>query len=120
MRVIITLILLLTGCSTYYPMGSYSPGPPATIWVNSGFSVGKQCVKSDWEPEHIHKQANVKARLVREGIHIYEKDVVKGASCRSCRCAAYTALFYAQIDAGKEDQATAAGFELSEPPPQNY
>lgn len=98
-------------------MGSYSPGPPATIWVKSGFSVGKQCVKSDWELEYTHKQATVEAELIRADIRIYDKEIVKGPSCRGCNCSAFTANFYAQIDANMEDQATEAGFTLSEPPP---
>ena len=121
MRASLTLAVLLSGCmSSYYPPGSYSPGPPAFVWFQAMFGVGKQCIKADWEPEFVEKQKRIKTRLAGAGIEIYEEQATRSAACRSCDCSAFTGWYYFRVSADMEDQVLQLGYSLSEPPPKNY
>ena len=122
MKASITLMVLLAGCApNYFPPGSYSPGPPASVWMLTRFGVGKQCVKGDWQREFDLTQEKIKSRLTEAGIHLYEEETIRGGSCRACyQCAALTGNYYVRINADMEDEAVQLGFSLSEPPPKNY
>ena len=120
-RACFVLAVLLSGCvaNSYYPRGSYSPGPPASVWFQAGLGVGQQCVKSDWETEYTQQQEKIRESLIDAGIEIYEEQIIRGATCRACyQCSAIAGQYYFRINADMEDQVLQLGYSLSEPPPE--
>ena len=119
MRIWLFPVLFLYSCgSSYFPYGSYSSGPPPSIWMVTQFNAGVQCMEGDWDAVYEEKRANIEADLTFVGIERFEEVVVKGATCRACGCTMYKGLYFIQIDAAEETEhlAKELGFWLTSPP----
>ena len=82
------------------------------VWVAREFQGGKQCVE-DYEPP------DVRELLEKRGVSVAETAVEPMPVCLACEvCKAYAGRHYALIDGAGVEVAREAGFELSDPPPE--
>ena len=99
------LLLFLYGCQSGMAGDEY-------VWVAQEFQGGKQCVE-DYEPPDIHEL------LEDKGVSVAETAVKPMPVCLACEvCKAYAGRHYARIDSADVEAAREAGFELSDPPPE--
>jgi hypothetical protein len=105
-------VAVTTACSpSYYPAGSYSPGPPpSTVWMVKQVNGGRQC------GPHISYEPQVEERLEAERVSVHSHKVRSAPVCSACRCASYSARHYVQVLADQEKATREVGFQLAAPP----